>query len=77
MNLENIRRHEMDIEEERNAYADMPGQNYSDANISDASVEKGSKVIAGKKILLFLLATILFLFSIKIQLLESLTLLHD
>ncbi|XP_052827801.1 ryanodine receptor isoform X7 [Octopus bimaculoides] len=46
MNLENIRRHEMDIEEERNAYADMPGQNYSDANISDASVEKGSKVIA-------------------------------
>lgn len=46
MNLENIRRHEMDIEEERNAYSDIPGQNYSDANISDASVEKGSKVIA-------------------------------
>lgn len=48
MNLENIRRREMDIEEEQDGGTDGGTENYSDANMSDASVERGSKVIAGR-----------------------------
>lgn len=48
MNLENIRRHAMDIEEEQDGGTDGGTENYSDANMSDASIERGSKVIAGK-----------------------------
>jgi hypothetical protein len=47
MNLENIRRHTMDIEEEQDGGTDGGTENYSDANMSDASIERGSKVIAG------------------------------
>ncbi|XP_053408017.1 ryanodine receptor-like isoform X6 [Mercenaria mercenaria] len=46
MNLENIRRHAMDIEEEQDGGTDGGTENYSDANMSDASIERGSKVIA-------------------------------
>ncbi|XP_052768471.1 ryanodine receptor 2-like isoform X9 [Mya arenaria] len=47
MNLENIRRRELDIEEEQDGGTDNGTENYSDANMSDASIERGSKVIAG------------------------------
>ena len=47
MNIENMRRREMDIEEEQDGGTDIGAENYSDANMSDASVERGSKVIAG------------------------------
>ena len=47
MNLENIRRRELDIEEEQDGGTEMGIEHYSDANMSDASVERGSKVIAG------------------------------
>ena len=40
MNMENIRRHEMDIEEEADFY--LPEEN-SDPNISDGSLERGIK----------------------------------
>ena len=47
MNLENMRRREMDIQEEQDGGTEMGDENYSDANMSDASIERGSKVIAG------------------------------
>ena len=47
MNLENMRRREMDIQEEQDGGMEMGDENYSDANMSDASIERGSKVIAG------------------------------
>lgn len=39
----------MDIEEEQDGGTDGGTENYSDANMSDASIERGSKVIAGKQ----------------------------
>ena len=48
LNLENMRRREMDIQEEQDGGTEMGDENYSDANMSDASIERGSKVIAGK-----------------------------
>ena len=47
MNLENMRRREMDIEEEQDGGTDGGTENYSDANMSDASIERGSKMSAG------------------------------
>ncbi|KAL3874970.1 hypothetical protein ACJMK2_037916, partial [Sinanodonta woodiana] len=46
MNMENIRRREMDIEEEQDGGTEMSQENYGDANMSDASIERGSKVVA-------------------------------
>ena len=51
MNLENMRRREMDIQEEQDGGTEMGDENYSDANMSDASIERGSKVIAGMGVL--------------------------
>jgi len=48
MNLENLRRREMDIEEEQDGGTDAGTENYSDANMSDASIERGTKIIAGR-----------------------------
>ena len=42
-----MRRREMDIEEEQDGGTDGGTENYSDANMSDASIERGSKMIAG------------------------------
>ena len=42
-----MRRREMDIQEEQDGGTEMGDENYSDANMSDASIERGSKVIAG------------------------------
>ena len=47
MNLENLRRRELDIEEEQYGGTDPGTENYSDANMSDASIERGSKLVAG------------------------------
>ncbi|KAH3855014.1 hypothetical protein DPMN_097574, partial [Dreissena polymorpha] len=46
MNLENLRRRELDIEEEQDGGTDPGTENYSDANMSDASIERGSKLVA-------------------------------
>ncbi|XP_050406916.2 ryanodine receptor [Patella vulgata] len=50
MNLENLRNRDTDIEEENMTGGEISSSqdNYSDANISDASVERGSKIIAGR-----------------------------
>ncbi|XP_069116591.1 ryanodine receptor-like isoform X2 [Argopecten irradians] len=48
MNLENIRHHEMDIEEEQHDDY-YPGEESSDANISEGSLERRSRLIAEAK----------------------------
>lgn len=50
LNLENLRRRDVDIEEEAPTGGTLSSsqENYSDANISDASLERANKTTTGE-----------------------------